>query len=71
MHASLTIPALFSVPSTLMIGLGLGNIFWGIAHRSAVQMSTKFSVAPLSTSVLTVAVPRECSNCTDIFNDRL
>jgi hypothetical protein len=67
----LTILALFSVPSTLMIGRGFGNVFLGIAHHSAVQISTKFSVAPLSTSVLAVAVPREGSNFTGIFRDRL
>jgi hypothetical protein len=54
-----------------MIGRGFGNVFRGIAQRSAVRMSTKFSVAPLSTSALAVAVPRECSNFTGIFKDFL
>jgi hypothetical protein len=54
-----------------MIGRGLGNVLWGIAQRSAVRISTKFSVTPLSTSAFAVAVPCECSNFTGIFKDFL
>ena len=64
----MTAPALFSMPSTFMIGLGLNSVFLGIPQRSAVQISMKFSVVPLSTSALAVAIPCVCSKSTFIFN---
>ena len=71
MHASVTIPALFSVPSTFMIGRGLGRIFLGSPHHSAVCTSIKFSVAPLSMSALAVAFSRVRSKFTLIFREFL
>ena len=71
MHASVTIPALFSVPSTFTIGRGLGRIFLGSPHHSAVHMSIKFSVAPLLISALAVAFSCVRSKFTLIFREFL
>ena len=71
MHASVTIPALFSVPSTFTIGHGLGRVFLGNPHHSAVRTSMKFSVAPLSISVLAVALSRVRSKFTLMFREFL
>ena len=71
MHASVTIPALFSVPSTFTIGHGLGRVFLGSPHRSAVRTSIKFSVAPLSISALAVALSCVRSKFTLMFREFL
>ena len=71
MHASVTIPALFSVPSTFTIGHGLGRVFLGNPHRSTVRTSIKFSVAPLSMSALAVAFSCVRSKFTLIFREFL
>jgi hypothetical protein len=52
--ASVTCPILFLVPSTLQIIQGLGSINVGILKNSMTSGVTKFSVAPLSISVLTL-----------------
>ena len=71
MHASITIPALFSILSMFMIGRGLGNVFLGIPHHSALLTSTKFSIMPVSTSMLVVAVPQVCLKTTLISREFL
>ena len=71
MHASITIPALFSILSTFMIGCGLGNVFLSIPHHSTILTSTKFSIVPLSTSMLAVAVPQVCLKTTLISREFL
>ena len=71
MHASVTIPALFSILFMFTIGYDLGNVFLGIPHRSAILTSTKFSVAPLSISVFAVAIPQIRSKTTSILREFL
>jgi hypothetical protein len=71
MQALVTFPALFSVPSTLTIGLGHTNFFVGILHLSAVLWLTKFSVAPLSISAIafSAAIFREWQNSISTFSE--
>ena len=71
MHASVTIPALFSVPSTFTMGRGLGRTFLGNPHHFTICMLMKFSVTPLSTSMLAVAFSHVHSKFTLIFREFL